>query len=488
MRRTTCAAGAAFLIVSTPVLAFFSGGYFDESRLVAALVAWSLVALAALVAPRPLPRSTSGRLALAGLGLLAVWTLISTAWAPIQGRAEDDAQRVVLYFGVFAAAIALFDQRWLRSWLEPLIALGALVVLGFGLSERLLPGLVQLDSSVTSEGRLEQPLTYWNAEGALAAIGLLLMIRVAGDSRRPRAVRAAAGGGGVVLALAVYLSFSRGALAALAAGLLMILAFAPAVREQLRAAGAVLGAGVVAALVASALPTIRSLERGADGDPVEGAIMLATLIALALAAALLGVGRGGRAQTTGGRPRPPAAQRRLVGALAAIAVLGGVFAVVVLEERPKTVSPTGSADASRLKSIDSNRYRYWDVALDMFADTPVAGQGSGAFFVEWRRERDRVDRAADAHSLYLETFAELGVVGIVLLFAFMTGVAVSGRRLLRSDPAAATGPLAACGAWAVHAGLDWDWEMPAVTLPVLLLAAAAIAWSDMPSPQGRAIC
>jgi hypothetical protein len=33
-------------------------------------------------------------------------------------------------------------------------------------------------------------------------------------------------------------------------------------------------------------------------------------------------------------------------------------------------------------------------------------------------------------------------------------------------------------AWAVHAGLDWDWEMPAVTLPALALGAAAIAWSE----------
>jgi hypothetical protein len=33
-------------------------------------------------------------------------------------------------------------------------------------------------------------------------------------------------------------------------------------------------------------------------------------------------------------------------------------------------------------------------------------------------------------------------------------------------------------AWALHAGLDWDWEMPALTLMGLLLAAAAVAWSE----------
>jgi len=33
----------------------------------------------------------------------------------------------------------------------------------------------------------------------------------------------------------------------------------------------------------------------------------------------------------------------------------------------------------------------------------------------------------------------------------------------------------------VHAGLDWDWEMPAVSLVALLLAGALIAWSEAPA-------
>jgi hypothetical protein len=51
-------------------------------------------------------------------------------------------------------------------------------------------------------------------------------------------------------------------------------------------------------------------------------------------------------------------------------------------------------------------------------------------------------------------------------------------RLYRVYPAAATGPAAVLAAFAIHAGLDWDWEMPAVTLLALLVAAAAITWSE----------
>ena len=56
-------------------------------------------------------------------------------------------------------------------------------------------------------------------------------------------------------------------------------------------------------------------------------------------------------------------------------------------------------------------------------------------------------------------------------------------RLYRAHRATAAGLAAGLAAWAFHAGLDWDWEMPAVSLPALLLAAAAIAWGDEPDVE-----
>ena len=85
----------------------------------------------------------------------------------------------------------------------------------YGLSERFLPGLIELDRSRTATGRLEQPVTYWNAFGILATLGLILAVRIAGDPRRPAALGQAAAAAGVPLGLGAYLSFTRGALAAL---------------------------------------------------------------------------------------------------------------------------------------------------------------------------------------------------------------------------------------------------------------------------------
>ena len=70
-------------------------------------------------------------------------------------------------------------------------------------------------------------------------------------------------------------------------------------------------------------------------------------------------------------------------------------------------------------------------------------------------------------------------MGLAFLLLFLGGGRGGGRALLPpAIAAAATGLAAGLAAWACHAGLDWDWEMPAVTLPALLLAAAAIAWSE----------
>jgi hypothetical protein len=481
MRRWVLATGATALIVLPTVLAFFSGGFFDKPRIIAALVAWVLVALAALAAPRPLPVSTSGRLALAGLALLCVWTALSIAWAPIGGRAQDDLQRLLLYLGAFTAGVALLREIGARRALEPALALGTFVVAAYGLSERLLPGVIDLDQSGSSASRLEQPLTYWNAYGILAAIGFVLAVRVAGDPTRDRALRAALAAAGVVLGLGVYLSFARGALAAVALGLLVLAALAPESRPQLRSIITTGLAAAAASLVASGLPTVTSLE---ERDSGQGLLMLAAL-ALAAAAAAFVAPRPPR------RPRPapslPVSRPATVAGAAVLVLVAAGLVLAAFEGKPEGASPAAGADPARLGSIDTNRYRYWEVAARSFADHPIAGLGSGGFQSEWLRNVDRVDASGDAHSLYLESAAELGLVGLALLLLFLGGVGAALVQLYRRDPAAATGVAAGLAAWAFHAGLDWDWEMPAVTLPALLLAAGAIAWAEDASIEPRSI-
>jgi O-antigen ligase len=148
-----------------------------------------------------------------------------------------------------------------------------------------------------------------------------------------------------------------------------------------------------------------------------------------------------------------------------------LVAVALSAERRPADLPQG-ATPGRLASAESNRYAYWKVAVRTWVDHPLEGVGSGGFATEWRRERTIAESVRDAHSLYLETGAELGLIGFLLLGALVLGAAGCA---VRAGPEAA-GASAALAAFALHAGLDWDWEMPAVTLVgVVLLAALAVS-------------
>jgi hypothetical protein len=194
------AAARVVLLAGPTVLAFYTGGYFDAPRISAGLVAWALVAVAAVLYPRTLPLGPGAKPALIGLALLALWTLLSITWAPIAGAAYHAGQRLLLYLGVMIGAAALLRTRAGQRAVEPALAAGTVIVIGYAISERLLPGLLHFSRSVSAQGRLEQPLTYWNAVGELAALGFVLALRVAGDRSRPEWMRLAAAGAAPTLA------------------------------------------------------------------------------------------------------------------------------------------------------------------------------------------------------------------------------------------------------------------------------------------------
>jgi O-antigen ligase len=481
MHAAVAAALAASLIAGPTVLAFFSGGYFERPRLIAGILAWLAVLAGVVLARRPLPRASGGRIALAGLAALCVWTALSLLWTPVAGATQDDLQRVLLYLAYFSACVVLFRAVWVRNWLEPALAAGTVIVTCYALSERLVPDLIELSESVTAGGRLEQPLTYWNASGALSALGVVLCVRLVADNRREARLRAAAAAATIPLAVGVYLSLSRGVLAALAVALSVLVAVAPDGRAQLRAVAIALFTSLPAAVVAGALPAVRTLDGSAGARRAEGLVMLAVLAALAAAAALL-AWREARSDGPAGAPLR-ARHRGLATAGVGLVLLGALLGAAALESKPESRSPAFGADPERLQSLDSNRYSYWRVGLDTFAERPLLGIGSGAFVVEWLQQRDVDDPTREPHSLYLGTLAELGLVGFAALVAFGWGVAAAARELWRREPGLAAGPIGALVLFAAHAGIDWDWEMPALTMVALALAGAVVAWGEMPVPS-----
>jgi hypothetical protein len=471
VRAVALTAARALALAGPTALSFFAGGYFSEARAWAGVGAWLGVLLAALAGARP-PRSRAVALAVGGLALLAAWTLISMLWAPIQGNAYAAGQIAVLYLGALVGSAMLFRDSSVRR-LEPVLAAGTLIVIGYGLSERLLPGLLQFSASLTAEGRLEQPLTYWNAMGELAAIGLVLCVRMAGDVTRSRALRSASAAAVAPLGLALYISFSRGALFACLAGLIALVVLARQ-REQ---GGAVLRAVIVAVLAAAAgapFQGVTALIGTRSQRESQGTTALILLVLITVLAAVAQV-IAGRRERVAKLPLP-----RRSPLAAAVIITAGLALAIVLGAHESSRTQSLAHGAVRLTTLQSNRYDYWSVALRAFGTEPLHGVGAGGWSVEWLRWRHVKEGAQDAHSLPLQTLAELGLVGLAFLLALISGVALAAFRALARGPLV-VGPVAALIVYLVHSPLDWDWQMPALTLVAMVLAGAVLGQAD-PDP------
>jgi hypothetical protein len=482
MRRAVPAAAAVLLFASPTALAFFSGGYNIEPRLIAGMAAWLLVVALAIAGPVPLPRSLPGWLALGGLVGITAWSALSLAWAPVAGAASENVQRLLLYVAALMIAISVLRQRWAMRAVEPALAAGVMIVIGYGLSGRLLPGIIHLSESSSAGGRLQLPITYWNGEGALAAVGLVLCAHLAADRTRALWMRCLAAAATAPLGAGVYLTYSRGALAVAALGLVILVAFAPT-RSQLTAAAIALVTGVTAGALSSAFDGVTSLSGDLTSRERDGAVMLVILVVLGTAAALATRWRARADRQRAGDETLPGADRYWIVAVAATSLVLLALVIGGLREKGHTVRIGESA--TRLTSTSSARYDYWKVGLRAFRDHPVKGLGSGGWRVYWLQKRTLSASARDVHSLELEMASELGLIGLIAFGVMIGGMATAGSRAVRRHPGLAAGWAAAALAWLLHASIDWDWELPAVTLPFLILAGALIALSEA-SPEGLA--
>jgi hypothetical protein len=312
--------------------------------------------------------------------------------------------------------------------------------------------------------------------GELAALGLVLAFALAGSAARPRALRLAATAAAGPLGMGLYLSFSRGALFAWAAGV-VALAVARPRAEAWRGAAVALGAAVLGAVIVAPWHPVTSLAGPLPTRERDGAIVLVSLAVVMALAALLQ-----RRLALRERPRAVALPRRAA-ALAAVLICAGLAVAIVAGAKEQSSRPLG-AGATRLATLQSNRYAYWRVAFRAFGDEPLRGVGAGGWSVYWLRYRPFGEFAQDAHSLELQTLAELGAVGVGLLALWLAATALAAGGALRRHPGAAAGPLAAGVAYLAHSPLDWDWQMPAVTLVAIVLAGLLLALADEPVATG----
>jgi hypothetical protein len=467
-------------------LAAAQGGYFPTSWGWASVPLLWAVAIALILRDR-IGLASRERFFLAALAGLEGWVALSTFWSVAPAQTVLEVERVLVYLAVVAAVLLLAGRRSARRLLGGLLAAISLITL-FSLLTRLVPDRIGVYDR-TAVYRLAEPIGYWNGLAIFAVIGTLLACGFAARAHTLWA-RAASAGAMVVLLATLYFTFGRGAWIALAAGLVVAIAVDPR-RLQLIAALLVLAPlPAIAVLVASRESGLTHagtpLARAAhDGHQVALVILLLIAANALLAAIFASAARGIEV------PRAVRAAFAVTVGVVVVLALAGVFAryggPVTLAEKGYTTfkapppHSTGNLNNRLLSFSGNGRADLWRLAWDDANGHPLLGAGAGTYERYFlRHQPSDVSRVRDAHGLYVETLAELGPMGLALLIAVL---AIP----LATLPHARRHPLvpAAAGAYVaylVHTGVDWDWELPAVTLAGLLCGTSILLFARRSSP------
>lgn len=487
----------AGLMLAVPIWlwwAVWKGGY--PAAVFMPGIVYLAAAAAVLHAFAPRPRLAGPPAwALAALAALAVWTLASLLWADDRGAGEIAAARQILLLASFALPL-LWPPG--RRALTAGLALWPAIVLAGGVAALV---AVLGDASLLLDGRLVEPTGYVNATAALLATGILPALVLASWRELPPPLRVAMlTVAGPLLGLFV-LTQSRGGAGALLLALLLVLALMPGrLRLPIPTALAAL------ALLAALDPLLEVRAVAVEGGDVKAALTAAAwgLAALTAGLALLAslyVLIDGRFEVG-----PVAARRASAATGLGLAFLAAVAVIALALSGPdlrgwatERVEDFKTPDYSRLESertrftgeLGSNRYDYWRVSGEVFAERPLLGAGAGNFIAPFL-ERRRADKATIyAHSLWLGTLAQLGIVGFLALAAFLAALAMALVRAARRPDtprwlivAAATPLLYVL----LHASVDWVDAFPVVFAPPLALAAGAARLNGgQAEPAGRGV-
>lgn len=471
----------------------------EESRVQIAL-AGGLIGCGIGVAIGELGAARS-RLGWGAVGLLAafaVFCALSEGWSIAPDESWTAANRAAEYAALLTIVLIVAPSvprapEWaLGGFL--VIALGvALYALGGKIAPTVSLGPIDLDHA-SQFSRLRAPLGYWNALGMLLVMAIPACLWLVSDPERAPGQRIVTLLGLEILLVTIALTYSRGALIAIAVAVGVMAVFGEQrARTAIAAFLALLAAAAPVAFAFSrdklSADGIAAADRTGDGL-VLGLILTGSLLMLAGVLVYLM-----RLEEEWEFPyASPAEMRRFLAVSTAVIA---AIVVVALSLSPRGLTgavshewdrfrqPSGiSNDPGRLLSSNgSSRWIWWREAVGAFSDKPLNGQGAGSFPIIHNEYREHVTQVRSAHNVPLQFLGEGGLIGATLALGGVGLLFAAAVRTTRDpdveDRGARIALIAAGTAWGVHCLIDWDWEIPAVTLPALAaLGLAAAPWGE----------
>jgi hypothetical protein len=472
-------------------LALRGGGYDVVVRDQVGILVWWVVLLIAVAGL--LPRLTkAGWAALLVLAAWAAWTAIGIPGSESAERTLAEVGRLSTYVGVLLLALAMqlrAGSRHVVNGVASAIGLITAMAVLSRLHPQWFPANDQAQFLPDAVRRLSYPLNYWNALAGFMAMGAVLLLGVAATART-RAGQFLAAAAVPLAGLGVYLCVSRGGAIVLALGLIVYFALT---NDRLAKAGSLLVAGGGGAILIDAATQRDALQTGLDtaAARAEGTDMLWLCVIVCTGVGLLQVAINLLARHAN-RPRLLVVPRRVTGAVAGVLAVLAVLAFFGTNlhnqvdhrwaefKTPPALGTVAGGDVfSRLQgTAGQGRYQYWEQAAKAYHSDPAHGIGAGTFEFWWARHATIGGSVIDAHSLYAQTLAELGLVGIMLLGLFiLLSVGLGAARALMETGTARTLLAAATAAivvfW-VHAAVEWNWQIAAMPAALMFLIAVVV--------------
>jgi hypothetical protein len=153
----------------------------------------------------------------------------------------------------------------------------------------------------------------------------------------------------------------------------------------------------------------------------------------------------------------------------------------------------------RVFQFGSSRPLYWHQGLDVGRHALFKGVGASGYGTARLRYTTLPYKSDQAHSYIIETFADLGLLGIAATLALLVSWCLAAARPLapriawRSLPdgqvAERAGMIALAATvvgFGIQSALDWTWYFPGVSVPVLLCAGWLAGRGPLAQPVGFA--
>ncbi|HEX5192419.1 MAG TPA: hypothetical protein VFW09_06410 [Solirubrobacteraceae bacterium] len=490
---------AVLLAAALIALAMISGNGVDNEAATSgntwteiAVTVLGAVAVGALLIAGP-RRPHWGMATVGWLAALTALGILSIVWSYLPDASWLASGQAVSYLAAFAGAVCvarLAPHRWPALLGGIAVAMAALCF--WSLLVKVFPATL---ASGNFSGRVQAPFGYWNAIGVCAAIGLPACMWAGARRDRGRLMAGLAAPAVSLMVAVLILSYSRSADAAAALAVALWLVFAPLrLRSIVMLAIGALGGAVIGAWMLSH----HALK--ADGISIAaqdhaghtfGIVILVVLLLIAAAGFIA-------ARAMDHVTVPESLRRRIGWALIGLIVLGVILAIaaVAASSRGLTgeishvwhqlVSPNSvvsATAANRVLQFGSSRPVYWHQALQVGAHHLFDGVGLLGFGVARLQYTTSAEVISEAHGYLFEVFADLGLLGVAVMFALLVSWLIAAARplALRARSSALGAALAAeregmialaaiVVAFGLQSTLDWTWFFAGVAVPVLVCA------------------